>query len=102
MIRIPPSVIGFVLALIITAVAGSLWAMGREDPICIVLWPGAMLGWAFVFGDNIRSFHDVSGVITLISFLTNGLCGVILGASIGYIIQARKYRRRENHKRTLR
>jgi hypothetical protein len=59
-----------------------------------VLWPGAMLGWAFVFGDNIRSFHDVTGVITLISFMTNGLCGAIIGASTSYIIQAWKHHKR--------
>ena len=77
--------IGLVLAILVTAVAGGLWAIGREDSIFIVLWPGAMLGWAFVFGDNIRSFHDVSGVITLISLVTNGIAGLIIGACIGFV-----------------
>jgi Na+-translocating ferredoxin:NAD+ oxidoreductase RnfD subunit len=87
---------GFVLALLITTVAGGLFAMGREDPICIVLWPGMMLGWAFVFGDNIRSLRDVSGMIILTSLMMNGLCGAIIGASTGYIIRVWNHRRSGN------
>ena len=75
------------MAILVTAVAGGLWAIGREDWICIVLWLGMMLGWAFVFGDNIRSFHEVSGVITLISLVTNGIAGMIIGVLVGFVVR---------------
>ena len=91
--KIRPGMIGLVSAILVTAVAGGLWAIGWEDPIFIVLWPGAMLGWAFVFGDNIRSFHDVPGVITLISLVTNGIAGLIIGACIGFVGSVWKHQR---------
>ena len=78
MMKIRQSMIGLAVAILATAVASGLWAIGQENWICIVLWPGMMLGWAFVFGDNIRSFHDVTGIITLISLLTNGIAVFIL------------------------
>ena len=90
------SIIGLVLAMLVTVFAGGLWATGREDAICIVLWPGMMLGWAFVFGDNIQSFHDVTGVITLISVVTNGVAGLILGANAGIGIKIWKRLRQKN------
>ena len=91
--KIRPGMIGLVSAILVTAVAGGLLAIGRKDPIIIVLWPGAMLGWAFMFGDNIRSFHDVAGVITVISLVTNGIAGLIIGACMGFLRRVWKHQR---------
>jgi hypothetical protein len=88
--KIRPSLIGLAVAVLVTAVAGGLWTIGRENWICVALWPGMMLGWAFVFGDNINSFHDVSGTITLISLLTNGIAGLLIGALTGLVVRGWK------------
>lgn len=76
----------------VTALSGGLWAigMGHLSLSGLVLWPGAMLGWAFVFGDNISSFDEVVGTVTLISIATNGIMGLILGALVGGVIGLRK------------
>jgi hypothetical protein len=93
--KIRPPIIGILAAILVTAIAGGLWDIGREDWVCIVLWPGMMIGWAFVFGDNIRSFHEVTGVITLISLVTNGFAGLIIGAFFAFVVRCRTRRRQK-------
>jgi hypothetical protein len=83
--RIRPSVIGMIVALVVTALAAASWAAGLGGILGIVLLPGGLLGWAFVYGDNIRSPDEVMGTITLISLTVNAIAGLLIGASIGWI-----------------
>ena len=75
------------IAAVLTGLAGGFWAVGWKWPICVLLYPGMFLGWAFVFGDNISSFDEVTGTITMISLVTNTIGGFILGALAGAVVR---------------
>jgi hypothetical protein len=75
------------LAILITIVDVVLCALELSKIGGITLWLGGMLGWMFVFGDNIDSFHDVLGIIALISVVTNGILGLVFGAIVGGVIR---------------
>jgi hypothetical protein len=71
--RIRPSIIGMTVAVVVTALAAASWAVGFGGILGIVLLPGGLLEWAFVYGDNIRSPDEVMGMITLISLVVNAI-----------------------------
>ncbi|OGV44930.1 MAG: hypothetical protein A2X46_17330 [Lentisphaerae bacterium GWF2_57_35] len=87
---IRPSIIGLATAVLVTAIASLFWAVGLKNILSIVLWPGGMLGWMFIFGDNINSYDEVLGIITAISLVVNGGVGLALGSLIGFIIRLLK------------
>ena len=85
--RIGPSIVGMTIAAALTGLAGGFWAVGWKWAICVLLYPGMLLGWAFVFGDNISSLDEVTGTITMISLVTNTIGGFILGALVGAVVR---------------
>ena len=85
------------VGVVVTALASASWVAGFGGILGIVLVPGGLLGWAFVYGDNIRSPDEVIGTITLISLVVNATAGLLLGAFIGWITRLLKRRKHDKH-----